>query len=145
MGVRVDEGRPPAWGKIKLMEEHLALQKWDWVMWADCDVYFMNLSVTLDSLLFRYGSKPQEMHLALDPGFHFLVTEDHAMLNTGIFLARSSDWSAAMLDRVWGTDDSIWTHHPWWEQAAMSWDFWADLHVRFRGVDHTQWAAAHSE
>jgi len=140
----VDESRPPAWGKVKLMHQHVEMGRWDWVMWADCDVYFMNLSVTLDSLLFRYGAARAPAGTfaepRLDPDFHFLVTEDHAMLNTGIFLARSSAWSEAMLRRIWGPQDSVWTHHPWWEQAAMCWDFWADLPQRFRGVDHVEWA-----
>jgi len=140
--VRDDSGRPAAWGKVSLMRELIARRRWDWVMWADCDVYFMNLSITLDSLLFRYGGRaprPWEP-LGLHPDFHFLVTEDHAMLNTGIFLARSSEWVEAMLQRVWGPEDSVWTNHPWWEQAAMSWDFWSDLALRFRDADHDEWA-----
>jgi len=142
---RVDDGRPHAWGKIKLMQQYVKMRRYDWVMWADCDVYFMNLTVTLDSLLLRYGSLPTAAgpHLgkeALDPGFHLLVTEDHAMLNTGIFIARSSSWSDGMLERAWGADDSIWTSHPWWEQASMSWDFWSTLHERFRHADHRAWA-----
>eukprot|EP00927_Polykrikos_kofoidii_P040368 TRINITY_DN34526_c0_g2_i1.p1 TRINITY_DN34526_c0_g2~~TRINITY_DN34526_c0_g2_i1.p1 ORF type:complete len:514 (-),score=77.13 TRINITY_DN34526_c0_g2_i1:257-1798(-) len=140
---RLEESRPVAWGKIKLVYEFVRQRRWDWVMWADCDVYFMNLTVTLDSLLYRYGgerSLEARQPLELDPNFHFLVTEDHAMLNTGIFLARSSAWSEAMLERVWGPDDSAWTNHPWWEQAAMSWYFWSSLHERFRQTDHVAWA-----
>eukprot|EP00747_Dinoflagellata_sp_TGD_P003799 gnl/TRDRNA2_/TRDRNA2_109831_c1_seq1.p1 gnl/TRDRNA2_/TRDRNA2_109831_c1~~gnl/TRDRNA2_/TRDRNA2_109831_c1_seq1.p1 ORF type:complete len:269 (+),score=32.40 gnl/TRDRNA2_/TRDRNA2_109831_c1_seq1:44-808(+) len=143
---REDAGRPPAWGKVRLMHRYVSMRKWDWVIWADCDTYFMNLTVTLDSVLFRYGTRrpsesgwmPKEPEL--DPDVHFLVTEDHAMLNTGIFFARSSSWSEAMLQRIWGPDDSVWTEHPWWEQAAMSWDFWSDLPQRFRDADHQKWA-----
>ncbi|CAE8588387.1 unnamed protein product [Polarella glacialis] len=137
----VDSGRPAAWGKVKLMHQYVAQRQWDWVLWADCDVYFMNLTVTLDSILFRYGARPgADGILELDPKFHFLATEDHAMLNTGIFLTRSSDWSEAMLKRVWGPPDSVWTEHPWWEQAAMAWEFWSDLASKFRAADHLEWA-----
>lgn len=147
---RVDDGRPHAWGKVKLMLEYVKLRRWDWVMWADCDVYFMNLTVTLDSILFRYGADLNQnfnqgtlgtRELQLDPSFHFLVTEDHAMMNTGIFFVRSSAWSDAMLERIWGPQDSVWIQHPWWEQAAMGWDFWADLPNRFRDADHSLWDA----
>lgn len=144
---QVSDARPPAWGKVKLVQEHLERRTADWVMWADCDVYFMNMSTTLDSLLFRYGSaeRPAGGELQLDPDFQFLVTEDHAMLNTGIFLARSAAWSAELMRRVWGPEDSVWTNHPWWEQAAMAWDFWSELPRRFRGADHRAWAAAAGE
>ena len=62
------------------------------------------------------------------------------MLNTGIFLVRSSSWSEDMLERVWGGDTSVWTNHPWWEQAAMCWDFWSDLPQKFRDIQHSIWA-----
>jgi len=156
---RLDEHRHPAWGKIKLMQRYLEQREdgWDWIMWADCDVYFMNLSISLDSLLFRYGGVlptlggGTQLHAQgartdaqpeLDPGFHFLITEDHAMLNTGIFLARSSQWSILLMRRVWGPERSAWSDHPWWEQAAMSWDFWETLPERFREADHLAWAAS---
>mmetsp|Transcript_60947 Transcript_60947/g.181585 ORF Transcript_60947/g.181585 Transcript_60947/m.181585 type:complete len:466 (-) Transcript_60947:82-1479(-) len=141
---RTSDGRPPAWGKVQLVLELLEQRRWDWVMWADCDVYFMNMSTTLDSILFRYGAAKGAAggSLQLDPEFQFLVTEDHAMLNTGIFLARTSTWSAELMRRIWGPQDSVWTHHPWWEQAAMAWDFWAELPRRFRGVDHQAWVAS---
>lgn len=142
---RMDDGRPPAWGKVQLMQKYVKQRQWDWVMWADCDVYFMNLSVTLDSLLFRYGGVPPSAEageLRLDPDFKFLATEDHAMLNTGIFFIRSSAWADGMLGRLWGPEDSVWTHHPWWEQAAMAWEFWGDLPERFANADHAAWVMA---
>ena len=40
---RVDATRPPAWGKIKLVERAVHSGQWDWVVWADCDTYFMNM------------------------------------------------------------------------------------------------------
>ena len=52
---KVANERPHAWGKIKLMEEHLRRNESDWYMWFDCDTYFMNMSVTLDSVLYQYG------------------------------------------------------------------------------------------
>lgn len=31
-----------------------------------------------------------------------IVSEDNAMLNTGIFFARSSSWASQLLQRIWG-------------------------------------------
>merc|ERR1712078_938767 len=110
----VEPNRPPAWGKVKLMERAVKSGKWDWVVWADCDTYFMNMSITLESVIFTYaGQTPAEGSLLeLDPEVHMLVSEDSAMLNTGIFFARSSDWMLNLLDRVWGGDNSPWINHP---------------------------------
>merc|ERR1712186_108147 len=98
----------------------------DWWLWFDRDTYFMNMSVTLDSLLYKYGrarhDSPQD-NVALDPEFHMMAPEDHAMLNTGAFFLRSSAWSREFLQRVWGPVDSAWTDHPWWENAAILWNF----------------------
>merc|ERR1712232_794220 len=73
--------------------------------------------------------------VGLDPDFHMLVAEDHAMLNTGAFFLKASDWSREFLQRVWGPDDSIWTDHPWWENAAILWNFLKDNSQKFRSED----------
>eukprot|EP00933_Yihiella_yeosuensis_P024820 TRINITY_DN19245_c0_g1_i1.p1 TRINITY_DN19245_c0_g1~~TRINITY_DN19245_c0_g1_i1.p1 ORF type:complete len:326 (-),score=37.94 TRINITY_DN19245_c0_g1_i1:14-991(-) len=115
--------RPPAWGKVRLLQRLLEDDKEvDWWLWFDCDTFFMNMTVTLDSLLYRYASASESAVETLDSDIHLLVAEDAAMLNTGAFLLRSSDWSRNFLNRVWGPQDSIWTDHPWWENAAMIWD-----------------------
>merc|ERR1711920_1006199 len=109
----MDPQRPPAWGKIKLMYQALEDPTVDWWLWFDCDTYFMNMTVTLDSLLYKYGSASfdgrdltrdaveQRLARGLDPGIHMLVAEDHAMLNTGSFFLRSSSWSRDLMQRVW--------------------------------------------
>jgi len=140
---RLDPDRPPAWGKIRLMYEALKDPDVDWWLWFDCDTYFMNMTVTLDSLLYKYvrarsaaptagdvdGMAPEA---GLDPDVHMLVAEDHAMLNTGAFFLRSSDWSRQLLQRVWGPADSAWVEHPWWENAAILWNFLKDNSQKFR-------------
>jgi len=130
---RLDPSRPPAWGKVKLMYDVLEDPSVDWWLWFDCDTYFMNMTVTMDSLLYKYGSVGRDG--GLDPDIHMLVAEDHAMLNTGAFFLRSSDWSREFLRKVWGPVDSVWTDHPWWENAAILWNFLKDNSQKFRGED----------
>mmetsp|Transcript_79338 Transcript_79338/g.220714 ORF Transcript_79338/g.220714 Transcript_79338/m.220714 type:complete len:488 (-) Transcript_79338:91-1554(-) len=139
---RLDPERPPAWGKIVMMHRALQEPEVDWWLWFDCDTYFMNMSVTLDSLLYKYGAvrtsgeeDSGSADVGLDPDFQMLVAEDHAMLNTGAFFLRSSDWSKDFLRNVWGPDDSIWTDHPWWENAAILWNFLKDNSQKFRDGD----------
>uniref|UniRef100_A0A7S0AMV8 Galactosyl transferase GMA12/MNN10 family protein n=1 Tax=Pyrodinium bahamense TaxID=73915 RepID=A0A7S0AMV8_9DINO len=136
---RLDPNRPPAWGKIQLMYQVLEDTSVDWWLWFDCDTYFMNMTVTMDSLLYKYGrARPgpgrsaQVDDARLDPDMHMLVAEDHAMLNTGAFFLRASEWSRALLRKVWGPADSIWIDHPWWENAAILWNFLKDNSQKFR-------------
>ncbi|CAE6958165.1 unnamed protein product, partial [Symbiodinium sp. KB8] len=121
--------RPPAWGKVRLLQRLLEEEPdVDWWLWFDCDTFFMNMSVTLDSLLYRYASVAD----GLDADVHLLAAEDAAMLNTGAFLLRRSEWSRSFLRRVWGKQDSIWISHPWWENAAMIWDLLRFNSEKFR-------------
>jgi len=145
---RLNPGRPPAWGKIQLMYQALEDTEVDWWLWFDCDTYFMNMSVTMDSLLYKYSgakssdlarsvdvARRQALDAGLDPDIHMLVAEDHAMLNTGAFFLRASDWSREFLRKVWGPADSVWIDHPWWENAAILWAFLKDNSQKFRGGD----------
>eukprot|EP00929_Paragymnodinium_shiwhaense_P019942 TRINITY_DN13437_c0_g1_i1.p1 TRINITY_DN13437_c0_g1~~TRINITY_DN13437_c0_g1_i1.p1 ORF type:complete len:483 (-),score=77.44 TRINITY_DN13437_c0_g1_i1:72-1520(-) len=148
---KLDPSRPPAWGKIQIMYQALQEPDVDWWLWFDCDTYFMNMTVTLDSLLYKYArsteSSGDDSSAGLDPSIHMLVAEDHAMLNTGSFLLRSSDWSRDMLRRVWGAEDSVWIDHPWWENAKILWMFLKDASKTFRdwNIDVEKEKAADSD
>ncbi|CAE8662326.1 unnamed protein product, partial [Polarella glacialis] len=126
--------RPPAWGKIRLLQRLLDEEpEVDWWLWFDCDTFFMNMTVTLDSLVYRYAQareRAADGSRGLDPAINLLVAE--AMLNTGAFLIRRSEWSREFLRRVWGPQDSIWVDHPWWENAAIIWDLLRANSEKFR-------------
>merc|ERR1712087_177398 len=53
----------------------------------------------------------------------------------GAFFLRASTWSRELLRKVWGPDDSIWTDHPWWENAVIIWNFLKDNSQKFRSED----------
>ena len=136
---RFDDKRPHAWAKISLLEKIASEKKYDWLLWFDCDTYFMNLNVTLDHVLFSFAGIPNcektnSCHL-LDPSVHLILQEDHAMLNTGVFFIRSSDWGISMLRQFYGPNDSPWIDHPWWENAAMSHALLGGNHKKFRNED----------
>jgi len=147
---KLDATRPPAWGKIKLMYSCISEEPdVQWWLWFDCDTFFMNMSITLDSLLYKYGARapPSRIDAAdveLDPDFNMLVAEDNAMLNTGVFFLRRSQWSLQYLERVWGPYDSVWAHHPWWENAAFLWNLLKDNARKFASEDHRAFLAGTS-
>ncbi|KAF4684857.1 hypothetical protein FOZ60_007267 [Perkinsus olseni] len=43
--------RPPAWSKIDAVMEALGTALYDWVMWMDCDSYFMTPEVRLEDVI----------------------------------------------------------------------------------------------
>eukprot|EP00930_Biecheleria_cincta_P069011 TRINITY_DN56808_c0_g1_i1.p1 TRINITY_DN56808_c0_g1~~TRINITY_DN56808_c0_g1_i1.p1 ORF type:complete len:558 (-),score=69.10 TRINITY_DN56808_c0_g1_i1:615-2240(-) len=161
----LSSGRPKAWTKIRALHEALEDGRWDWVLWADCDIYFMDLETTLDSLLLRYASQTDRssaessMNMAkparddLNPRVNLLITEDAQALNTAIFFMRRSTWSLQLLRQAWGMDaeaaasptlmPSQWTqasspfiHHPWWEQPALTQQLLGDNHRRFQSMPY---------
>ncbi|CAE6912212.1 unnamed protein product [Symbiodinium sp. CCMP2592] len=123
------------------MEREVKSGKWDWVVWADCDTYFMNMSITVESILFTYAGRDESGELTLDPEVHMIVSEDSAMLNTGIFFVKGTRWAEQLFERVWGGDDSPWINHPWWENAAIAWQFLKDNPRKFASEDLEEWAA----
>merc|ERR1719215_798633 len=105
----------------------------------------MNMTVTLDSLLYKYLRSPvaiapeQEgevsLKAGLDPSVHMLVAEDHAMLNTGAFFLKASDWSREFLRGVWGPEDSVWVDHPWCQSPPLLCGFLRGNSQKFRTGD----------
>ncbi|CAD7968023.1 unnamed protein product [Amoebophrya sp. A25] len=151
---RVDPKRPHAWGKIALLEQQLLLPDGpEWLLWFDCDTYFMNMTTTIESVLYRYAGIPKDElasreagaasqankiatqprfetkskiysvdDVVLDPTVHLIIAEDNAMLNSGTFFVKKSEWSVNLMRQIWGDEKtSPWVDHPWWENAALTW------------------------
>ena len=140
---RMDTSRPHAWSKMKLMEKHIERAEHDWLLWFDCDTFFMNFNVTLDHVLYSFASRKvsvQSAEYALDPSVHMIIQEDHAMLNTGVFFIRTSSWALDLVRRVYGDSSSPWVNHPWWENAAFSHEFLGRNHRKFKDDDLNRYA-----
>jgi hypothetical protein len=132
---RYTDQRPHAWAKITLLLDHINKRDLDWLLWFDCDTYFMNFTVTLDHMLYKYGSEMQDDGTRrLRTGFRMLVQEDQAMLNTGVFFIKTGPWSLQLLRDVYGQEDSKWINHPFWEQASMANLFLSGLQDRARDL-----------
>ncbi|CAE7390598.1 Dnah1 [Symbiodinium sp. CCMP2592] len=127
------KGRPAAWGKVDALREAMDDDRWDWVAWIDCDLYFMDMNRTLDSLLLTHARAAGEAAPSIDDSVHMLVTEDAQSLNTAILLMRRSAWSRKLLARVWGDDAgfSPFENHTWWEQQAFAQELFGGNHRRF--------------
>ena len=80
-----------AWmNKLLALEGSLASDV-DWVMWVDCDAFFMNWEVHPQSVL---ASTPNSANL--------VISEDANMLNSGVFFLRNCEWSRNFLKTIKG-------------------------------------------
>ena len=122
---RLDATRPPAWSKVLLVRKYLAY--FDWVMWMDCDSFFQNHRLRLETLL-PTGNSPNaspnsssnsSSNDSPNADINLVISSDGVMVNTGVFLVKRSPWSFSFLDRLYGSEGNALIHHPWWEQAAL--------------------------
>jgi len=99
----------------KLIAVQGNVDRFDWLVWVDCDLFFMNPHRTLDSII--------KSALAKNPDASFIIAEDGAMLNSGVFMMRNSAWSADFLaqsvDLLSAPMPYSFQHMPWHEQAPV--------------------------
>ena len=147
---RLDADRPIPWSKVLLvafqicvlfspwhgqilaLQEVLHRQGVEWVMWMDCDSFFMNFTISPSSMLARLGA-----FSANNPDVW--LTEDGVMINSGasaayvadlscqflkhryagVMFLKNSPFSRAMLGALAGPTYAAFASHPFWEQAAL--------------------------
>jgi len=83
----VDKSRPAAWSKLLAMEHYL--KDFDYLLYIDMDVVIMNFGIGLESFI------------ALAPEKDFIMAEDWNGLNTGIWLAKNTEFSHNFLKLAW--------------------------------------------
>lgn len=86
----LDRARHPAWSKIRSVLEALKSRK-EPVLWVDADTIPMSYDFRAESLL------PAEVDL--------VFASDFNGLNSGVFMARPTDWAIAFLEAVWFLGD----------------------------------------
>ena len=101
-------GRPAAWSKVPLVQE--LLTGYDFVFWIDADA----IIVDLDRYVLDEVSDDADIWFA----WHSQDRDPNAaVVNTGVFLARSTPFTVGLFDEVWRSEAFI--NHNWWENAAM--------------------------
>jgi galactosyl transferase GMA12/MNN10 family len=91
--VLLDPSRPPAWSKIRAVQEMFASKKYscEWVLWLDADTVIMNSSILLESIIPHTNEK-----------IDLIVTTDRRFTaNSGVWLIRNSPWSIQFLKDWW--------------------------------------------
>jgi hypothetical protein len=100
-------GRPPAWGKIPLLQR--LLQSYDFVLWIDADALILDSTVDVET----------EIPTSAFQAFVVTTCVPGAGLspNTGVWALRTGARTQRFLSEIWRQEDLA--NHEWWEQAAV--------------------------
>jgi hypothetical protein len=94
------DGRPACWGKLAVLDDLLARHQW--VLWADSDALVLDLGLRADQFCDdRFDLVTQSMD-AVHAAAGLTPAEGQArgLVNTGVFLLRSSTWARDLLRRA---------------------------------------------
>lgn len=107
--------RPPAWYKLLAMLRHLSTSQYDYLLYMDMDAIIMNPDVTLEGIISL--SQPHQ---------DFIMTTDWSGINTGIWLAKNTEFTKWFLSTAWNQKQLVpkysldGTPHPFeYEQRAF--------------------------
>jgi hypothetical protein len=117
------QGRPGAWGKVKLIDRLLAQH--EIVVWIDADACIVKLDADIAS------------ELPADKFQGIANTSTVPAPNTGVWVLRSDERSAKFLAEVW--DGTHRVTHNFWEQAAVLDLLGFDESQRWAHVKQTPW------
>lgn len=120
-----DADRPPAWSKIKFMEQHAL--RYDYLIWVDADVY-----------AFEDGEDPLRLFDGISDEHHIAVSTDSNGICTGVFGMKVGPGTVPFLQRVWGMTEFI--HAGWWEQRAIM-EIQKSEPQRFHSIEKAIWNA----
>jgi hypothetical protein len=105
VGREVDPRRPPAWSKVRMLQQLLA--EFELVVWIDADAVIVDGNADIAG--------------ELEPDEQFGLVEHHRgeerIPNTGVMVWRAGDFAHELLAKVWSATRFI--DHPWWENAAL--------------------------
>lgn len=89
----LDRTRPAAWSKLKAVNKHL--DSFDYLFYIDMDIVIMNMTI------------PAERFIGLDPSKDIIMTEDWNGPNTGVWLAKRSQFSHWFLEMAWNQSQMV--------------------------------------
>jgi hypothetical protein len=101
-------GRPPAWGKVPLLQH--VLKTHDFVLWIDADALIVDDNVDIEAVI--PTDAYQAFAIVRDP-----ASNEQGSPCTGVWALRSSERTQRLLAEGWAQDDLV--DARWWEQGAL--------------------------
>lgn len=127
-GMDVKDGvHKPVFWKVNAVRNVLdGPEKYDWVLWVDCDAFFMEPERTIDSIIHMYASNvtiptvsrpdlaksstrseeelQRDLHPADPPPVSLILAADTAGINNGVWMIRNDAWARQFLEEWWHSD-----------------------------------------
>ena len=96
---------------------------YDWVVWTDCDTFFMDHTIPIDVLFTPAITNGVDL-LSSDSSsasstVDAIFSEDGNMLNTGFFILRTTKWALNLIEDAYDMKHGVFVNHPWWEQSSL--------------------------
>ncbi|CAE7368030.1 unnamed protein product [Symbiodinium sp. CCMP2456] len=115
----------PFFWKVNAVKNILDTNKYDWVLWMDCDAFFMDPGRTIDSVIQMYSGNLTSASRLPPPSsgdsvevrrvrrnmsqdavvnISLIFAVDSTGINNGVWLLRNTAWSHDFLQRWWESD-----------------------------------------
>ncbi len=116
---RLDNERPYAWNKIKILLNEMENSIYDYIFWIDADAYFNRYDVDIaNEIIENKGIFLVKHYCEIHKGSYYDNTKLTILrINTGVLLMKCCKKNKDFLKRVW--DKKKYIDHDWWEQAAF--------------------------
>jgi len=90
------EGRSLHWGKVKLVQEVLNNNDFDYILFLDADAIISDFNQRIEDFI--------------DSEYDMIFAEDighHSSMNTGVFLSRNSEWTKNFFNTWWESGETF--------------------------------------
>ncbi len=87
--ISLDTTRPIPWSKIPFILNHL--NKYDFIVWIDADIFIMNQEIKLEDLISKH----------LTSNIDIAMGSDNVMLNSGFMMIRNTKYSELFLWEIY--------------------------------------------
>jgi len=95
----IDRNRPAAWSKLLAMIHTLQKGAHDYVLYIDMDIVIMNMSISIDEYI--------DYAMSVNEHTDLIMTNDWNGPNTGVWIARNTDWTIWFLQEAWNQDHLV--------------------------------------
>ena len=92
----ISEDRSLHWGKVKLVQELLNTNNFDYILFLDADAIISDFSQNIEDFI--------------DNEYNMIFAEDighHSSMNTGVFLVKNNEWSKNFLNIWWESGETF--------------------------------------
>lgn len=95
----IDSSRPAAWSKLIAMTNTLKKGTYDYVFYIDMDIVIMNMNQSIEEYI--------EVANLINRNTDLIMTNDWNGPNTGVWIARNTEWTVWFLQEAWSQDHLV--------------------------------------